>query len=57
MRSINTDKIADQIEQLETAASVGRGLADAAAGRTRPARKAIRALADELGLKLGKRSK
>lgn len=46
------DAIADRIEQLETTASIQRGLADAAAGRTRPARKAIKQLASELGLKL-----
>jgi len=46
------DEMADRIEQLETTASVSRGLADVAAGRTRPARKAIKALATELGLKV-----
>jgi len=49
------DEIADRIEQLETTASIRRGLADVAAGRTRPARKAIKELASELGLKLQKR--
>lgn len=38
------DEIADRIEQLETTASIRRGLADVAAGRTRPARKAIKGL-------------
>jgi PHD/YefM family antitoxin component YafN of YafNO toxin-antitoxin module len=49
------DEIADRIERLETAASIQRGLADVAAGRTRPARKAIAGLAAELGLKLDQR--
>ena len=49
------DEIADRIEQLETDASIQRGLADVAAGRTRPAKKAIKALAAELGLKLDQR--
>jgi PHD/YefM family antitoxin component YafN of YafNO toxin-antitoxin module len=49
------DEMADRIEQLETTASVARGLADVAEGRTRPARKAIKALAGELGLKLDRR--
>ena len=45
------DEIADRIEQLETTASIRRGFADVAAGRTRPARQAIKKLAAELGLK------
>lgn len=45
------DAMADRIELLETTASVRRGLADVAAGRTRPAREAIEGLAAELGLK------
>ncbi len=49
------DAITDRIEQLETTASIRRGLADAAAGRTRPARKAIKGLAAELGLTLDQR--
>jgi hypothetical protein len=40
------------LERLEVTASVRRGLADAAAGRTRPARAAVERLADELGLDL-----
>ncbi len=51
------DEMADRIEQLETTASIKRGLADVAAGRTRPARAAIQGLAKELGLKLDRRSK
>lgn len=50
------DAIADRIEQLETTASIRRGLTDVAAGRTRPAREAIKGLATKLGLKLDKRS-
>jgi PHD/YefM family antitoxin component YafN of YafNO toxin-antitoxin module len=46
------DEINERIERLETTASVRRGLADVAAGRMWPARKAIKALAAELGLKL-----
>ena len=49
------DEIADRIERLETTASIRRGLADVAAGRTRPARKAIKGLAGELGLKIDRR--
>ena len=49
------DEIADRIERLETTASIRRGLADVAAGRTRPARKAIKGLAAELGLKIDRR--
>jgi hypothetical protein len=45
--------MAERIEQLEITASIRRGLADVAAGRTRPARQAIESLATELGLKLG----
>ena len=44
--------MAERIEQLEIAASIGRGLADVAAGRTRAAQEAIENLATELGLKL-----
>ena len=46
------DEMAERLEQLETTASIQRGLADAAAGRTRPARPAIEKLAVELGLDL-----
>lgn len=46
------DEMADRIEELEVTASIRRGLADAADGRTRPARQAIEALAAELGLDL-----
>jgi PHD/YefM family antitoxin component YafN of YafNO toxin-antitoxin module len=49
------DEIADRIERLETAASIQRGVADVAAGRTRPARDAIKGLAKELGLDLDSR--
>lgn len=49
------DEIADRIEQLETTASIRRGLADVAAGRTRPARQAIETLATELGLESDQR--
>ncbi len=49
------DEIADRIEQLETAASIRRGLADVAAGRTRPAKKAIKKLAKELGLRVDRK--
>lgn len=49
------DEMADRIEHLETTASIQRGLADVAAGRTQPARKAIKALATELGLKLDRK--
>ncbi len=47
------DEMAERIEALEVTASVKRGVADAAAGRTRPARPAIEKLAGELGLDLG----
>ena len=47
------DEMAERIEVLEVTASVKRGLADAAAGRTRPASAAIEKLANELGLDLG----
>jgi PHD/YefM family antitoxin component YafN of YafNO toxin-antitoxin module len=46
------DAMADRIEELETTLSIRRGLADAAAGRTRPAKEAIAGLAAELGLDL-----
>jgi predicted transcriptional regulator len=46
------DEMAERLDQLETTASIQRGLADAAAGRTRPARAAIEKLAGELGLDL-----
>lgn len=46
------DALAERMEYLETTASVHRGLADAASGRTRPARGAIHKLAVELGLDL-----
>ena len=46
------DELADRIEELETTLSIRRGLADAAAGRTRSARQAIEGLAAELGLDL-----
>ena len=46
------DEIAGKLEKLEITASIQRGLADAAAGRTRPARAAIEKLAGELGLDL-----
>ncbi len=49
------DEIADRIQQLEITASIRRGLDDVDSGRTLPARKAIKGLAKELGLKLGKR--
>ncbi|HEY2589844.1 MAG TPA: type II toxin-antitoxin system Phd/YefM family antitoxin [Tepidisphaeraceae bacterium] len=51
------DEMADQIERLETAVAIRRGLADVAEGRTRPARQAIKDLAAELGLKLDADSK
>ncbi len=47
------DEMAERIEALEVMASIKRGLADAAEGRTRPARAAIEKLASELGLDLG----
>jgi PHD/YefM family antitoxin component YafN of YafNO toxin-antitoxin module len=46
------DAMAERLEKLETTTSVQRGLADAAAGRTGPARAAIEKLAGELGLDL-----
>jgi len=46
------DEMAERIEQLEISASVKRGLADAAAVRTRPGRAVIEKLAGELGLDL-----
>jgi PHD/YefM family antitoxin component YafN of YafNO toxin-antitoxin module len=46
------DELAERMEHLEATASVRRGLADAAAGRTRPARRAIQQLASDLGLDL-----
>jgi predicted transcriptional regulator len=46
------DEMAARIEALEVTASVKRGLVDAAAGRTRPARGAIEKLSSELGLDL-----
>ena len=46
------DEMAERIEALEVTASVKRGLVDAAKGRTRPARAAIKKLASELGLDL-----
>jgi len=46
------DEMAERIERLEIMASVKRGLDDAAAGRTRPARTAIEKLAGELGVDL-----
>jgi predicted transcriptional regulator len=47
-----SDTMAERLDELETAASVRRGLEDAAAGRIRPAREAIRQLAQSLGLTL-----
>lgn len=46
------DEMAERIERLEIMASVKRGLDDAAAGRTRPARAAVKKLAGELGIDL-----
>jgi len=46
------DEMAERLEQLETTASIQRGLADAAAGRTRPAGAAFEKLAGALGLDL-----
>lgn len=51
------DAIADQLDLMDATASVKRGLADVAAGRTRNAKKAIRSLASELGLDLKARGK
>ncbi len=42
--------------ELETTASIRRGLADVAAGCTRLAREAIKGLAKELGIALTKKS-
>jgi hypothetical protein len=49
------DDLADRMEQLEIAASIRRGLGDVAAGRTKPARRAVQKLAADLGLKLDPR--
>ena len=46
------DEMAQRLERFETTASIQRGLADATAGRTRPARASIENLAGELGLDL-----
>ena len=46
------DRLLEYVEELETAASIQRGLADVAAGRTRPAREAIEEIAAEFGLTL-----
>jgi PHD/YefM family antitoxin component YafN of YafNO toxin-antitoxin module len=46
------DAMAEKIEQAEITAPIRRGLADVVAGRTRPAKQAIRELAAELGLQL-----
>lgn len=46
------DAIIERIEELETTASIGRGLANVAAGRTRPARDFYDDLAKKYGLVL-----
>ncbi len=46
--------MAERLDELETTASVRRGLEDAAARRIRPAREAIEKLAQELGLPLSR---
>lgn len=43
-----THTMADRLDELETTASVRRGLEDAAAGRLRPAREAIAALLQDV---------
>ncbi len=50
--ALAAELIHDRMEELETTASIQRGLADAAAGRTRPARAVLEKLASELGLDL-----
>ncbi len=44
------DRMVEQVERAETAASVRRGLADVAAGRVRPAEQVYRDLIAEFGL-------
>ena len=46
------DEMTERLEKLEATASIQRSLADAAAGRTRPARASIEKLASELALDL-----
>ena len=46
------DELADKAELVESLAMMDRGVEDIRAGRTRPAKTALREVADELGLKL-----
>ena len=46
------DELADKAELVESLAMIDRSLDDIRAGRTRPAKPALKKIAEELGLKL-----
>jgi len=48
------DALADKAELLESLAMLDRSMEDIQAGRTEPAKEALRKIADELGLKLNR---
>lgn len=48
------DELTAQAEFAKSLATLDRSMEDIKAGRTRPAKAALRAIADELGVKLGR---
>jgi len=48
------DRLVELARQVEIAHEIRRGMAEVEAGQTRPAKEALREIADELGLKLNR---